>query len=72
LHDLRRTARSLMARAGVPGEHAEQCLGHTIGGIQGTYNRHDYHSEKLRAYEKLATLIQTIVNPQANVVALRG
>ena len=62
LHDLRRTARSLMARAGVPSEHAEQCLGHVIGGVKGTYNRHDYHSEKLRAYEKLASLIETIVN----------
>src|SRR5262249_19181551 len=30
LHDLRRTASSLMIRAGVPEAHAEQCLGHTI------------------------------------------
>ena len=27
LHDLRRTARSLMSRAGVPSDHAERCLG---------------------------------------------
>jgi integrase len=72
LHDLRRTAGSLMSRAGVPAEHAEQCLGHVIGGVHGTYNRHDYHSEKLRAYEKLAALINTITNPESNVVALRG
>jgi integrase len=72
LHDLRRTARSLMARAGVPSEHAEQCLGHTIGGVAGTYNRHDYHSEKLRAYEKLATMVDAIVHPAANVVPLRA
>jgi integrase len=72
LHDLRRTARSLMARAGVPDTHAEQCLGHTIPGVAGTYNRHSYHSEKLRAYEKLATLIESIVRPQANVVPMRG
>jgi integrase len=26
LHDLRRTARSLMSRAGVPSDHAERCL----------------------------------------------
>jgi hypothetical protein len=47
-------------------------LGHTIGGVKGTYNRHDYHSEKLRAYENLAALIETIVHPQPNVVALRA
>jgi integrase len=29
-HDLRRTARSLMSRAGVPSEHAELALGHVI------------------------------------------
>jgi integrase len=70
LHDLRRTARSLMSRAGVPSEHAERCLGHVIGGVEGTYDRHDYRPEMLIAYEKLATLIQQIVEPQPNVVAM--
>ena len=70
LHDLRRTARSLMSRAGVPSEHAERCLGHVIGGVEGTYDRHDYRPEMLIAYEKLATLIQQIVEPQPNIVAM--
>jgi integrase len=70
LHDLRRTARSLLARAGVPSEHAERCLGHVLPGIQSTYNRHSYESEMLVAYEKLATLIEHITNPQPNVVPL--
>ena len=34
LHDLRRSARSLMARAGTPSEHAERCLGHVLPGIE--------------------------------------
>ena len=70
LHDLRRTARSLMARAGVPSEHAERCLGHVIPGIQGTYDRHSYREEMRVAYERLATLISGIVDPQPNVVAM--
>jgi integrase len=70
LHDLRRTARSLMSRAGVPSEHAEKCLGHTIGGVKGIYDRHNYANEMSLAYEKLARLIEQVVNPQANVVAL--
>jgi integrase len=41
LHDLRRTARSLMSRAGVSSDHAERCLGHVISGIRGTYDKHD-------------------------------
>jgi integrase len=70
LHDLRRTARSLMSRVGVPSHHAERCLGHVVGGVEGVYDRHDYRPEMLIAYEKLATLIQQIVNPQPNVVAM--
>jgi|SRR5215211_4905559 len=72
LHDLRRTARSLMSRAGVPSDHAERCLGHVIGGVRGTYDRHEYHAEKKQAYEALAAQIERIVAPQQNVVPLRA
>jgi len=68
LHDLRRTARSLMSRAGVSSDHAERCLGYVLPGIRGTYDRHEYLSEKRCAFETLATLIQRIVNPTDNVV----
>jgi integrase len=72
LHDLRRTARSLLSRAAVPADHSEQCLGHVLPGIRQTYDRHKYHSEKMRAYEALAALLERIVNPTDNVIALRG
>jgi len=72
VHDLRRTARSLMARAGVQTEIAERVLGHTQGELIETYDRHSYQDEMAAALEKLATLIERIVNPPAeNVVALR-
>jgi integrase len=72
LHDLRRTARSLMSRAGVPSDYAERCLGHVIGGVRGTYDRHEYRAEKARAFEALAGLVARIVDPKTNVVPLRG
>ena len=72
VHDLRRTGRSLMSRAGVPTDHAERCLGHVIGGVRGVYDRHEYLEEKRVAFEALASLVERIVNPQANVVAIRG
>jgi len=73
LHDCRRTARSLMSRAGVPTDHAERCLGHVIGGVRGVYDRHEYHAEKQQAFEALAALIERIVTgTQAGVVQLRG
>src|SRR5262249_21083594 len=71
LHDLRRTARSLMTRAGVSNDHAERVLGHVITGVHGIYNRHEYSAEKAHALRALAALIDNIVNPPAdNVVSL--
>ena len=68
LHDLRRTARSLMARAGVSSEVAERVLGHAIKGVEGTYNRHSYRDEKAEALRRLAALIGTILQPAAGKV----
>lgn len=70
LHDLRRTARSLMSRAGVTSDHAERCLGHVMLGVRGTYDRHEYEEEKRRAFDALAAQIERIVNPVENVVPL--
>lgn len=68
LHDLRRTARSLMSRAKVPADHAERVLGHVIGGVRETYDRHEYLDEKRDALEKLARLIELILKPPAENV----
>jgi integrase len=69
LHDCRRTARSLMSRAGVPSDHAERCLGHVISGVRGVYDRHEYHTEKGQAFEALAGIVERIVSgAQAGVV----
>jgi integrase len=70
LHDLRRTARSLMSRAGISTEHSERVLGHATRGIVGVYDRHHYRDEKREALAKLAALIDSIVHPRENVVAL--
>ena len=71
LHDLRRTAKTLMARAGVRPDISERVLGHVIAGVEGTYDRHSYADEKRDALEKLAAMIERILNPQpSNVVTL--
>jgi integrase len=70
LHDLRRTARSLMSRAGVSDEHAEHTLGHKLQGVKRVYNRYDFFKEKSDALAKLATLIEHIVHPVDNVLPL--
>jgi integrase len=71
LHDLRRTAKTLMARAGVRPDISERVLGHVIAGVEGTYDRHSYADEKREALEKLAAMIERILNPlPANVERL--
>lgn len=73
IHDLRRTARSLMSRAGVRPDIAERVMGHVIPGVEGVYDRHSYFEEKKDALNRLAALIDTIVNPPAlNVMPLRA
>jgi integrase len=63
LHDLRRTARTLLSRAGVDADICERCLGHSLGTIRGVYDRHSFAPEMLAAFERLATLITNIVDP---------
>jgi integrase len=73
LHDLRRTAKTLMARAGVRPDISERVLGHVIGGVEGVYDRHAYITEKKEALEKLGVMVQQIVTPPSgsNVVLLK-
>jgi hypothetical protein len=71
LHDLRRTAKTLMSRAGVRPDISERVLGHVIDGVEGVYDRYEYLEEKRDALERLATQIERIINPPVdNVVRL--
>jgi integrase-like protein/Arm domain-containing DNA-binding protein len=67
-HDLRRSARSLLSRAGVSSDHAERVLGHVIPGVRGVYDRHTFLSEKTHALEALAALVERILHPTDAVV----
>jgi integrase len=64
-HDLRRTAGTLMAKAGVPKEIRGRVLNHVAGAktLRSTdvYNVHDYHKEKRKALTKVERAVsQTI------------
>jgi integrase len=67
LHDLRRTARTLMSRGGASAEHSERVLGHVIGGVEGVYDKHDYLPEKRDALDKLAREVECILFPPPKV-----
>ena len=73
LHDLRRTAKTLMQRAGVASHISERVLGHVIPGVEGVYDQYSYVPQKRDALERLAAEIGRILKPTPdNVVALRG
>jgi integrase len=72
LHDLRRTGKTLMARAGVRPDISERVLGHAIPGVEGTYDRHSYADEKRDALKKLAAMIERILNSLPSNVETLG
>ncbi len=60
-HDLRRTARTELARLGISDEVAERVLNHAPGGLLETYNRHRYRAEIAEALERWAAELLRIV-----------
>jgi integrase len=68
VHDLRRTGRSLLARAGISREIGERIMGHVLPGVEGTYNRFDYFEQKSHALAALANLIDDILHPTLDKV----
>ncbi len=71
-HDLRRTAASLMAGAGVSPFTVERVLNHSLGKVQKIYNRHSYDREKRQALDSwgrtLAGIVAGEVETADNVV----
>jgi integrase len=63
LHDLRRTAASGMARAGVSPHVVEKVLNHisgTISGVAAVYNRYGYDAEKREALEGWGRVLEQL------------
>lgn len=72
-HDLRRTCRTFLAEIGIPREHAEAVLSHTLQGVEGTYNRHHYDREKQQALEAWSRkLISIITGTESKVIDIKS
>ncbi|WP_185731705.1 tyrosine-type recombinase/integrase [Burkholderia contaminans] len=59
-HDLRRTVRTILASLGCPRDVGEVMLGHVLGGVEGTYNRHTYDRERRYWITKLDTHLEQL------------
>lgn len=66
-HDLRRTARTNMARIGVLDEVGEEVINHMKPGVVGVYNKYRYDEEKKDALQKWeALLLEILATKQLN------
>jgi integrase len=61
-HDLRRTARTNMARVGVTDEIGEEVMNHIKPGVVGVYNKYRYDAEKKEALQKWEQLLKIILS----------
>lgn len=62
VHDLRRTARTLLASLKVPPHISERCLNHKLRGVEGIYDHYDYFDERFEALTQLSDLVSDFVN----------
>jgi integrase len=68
LHDLRRTAASIMGKIGVAPHVIEAILNHKSGiisGIAAIYNKYDYEREKRIGLERYGQYLESLVEPIA-------
>ena len=62
-HDLRRTAATLMAGAGVSGDVIDECLNHMIESrVRRIYIRDRRKAAQARAFEMLGVILESLVN----------
>lgn len=57
IHDMRRTAKTLLASLGVQPHISERCLNHKIKGVEGIYDGYDYFEERKAALNALSSLL---------------
>ena len=73
LHDLRRTARTLMSRLGVAEDLAELAIGHVRDDLVRRYNKDEAWSGRSDAFTKVSDHVATLIGARegATVIALR-
>lgn len=62
IHDMRRTAKTLLASLGVQPHISERCLNHKIKGVEGIYDGYDYFEERKAALKALSDLLEQLEN----------
>jgi integrase len=68
VHDLRRTASTLLHENGWASDVVEKALNHTIGGVRGVYNRAEYSSQRREMHQFWADYIEILMTKGSQVV----
>ena len=71
IHDLRRTAATYMAQAGVDRIVISKILNHAEGGVTGIYDRFRYDSQKRNALDAWSDRLLQIMESNGNVISFR-
>jgi integrase len=61
IHDLRRTASTLLHESGWASDVVEKALNHTIGGVRGVYNRAEYEPQRREMLQFWADYIEQLM-----------
>ncbi len=61
VHDLRRTASTLLHENGWASDVVEKALNHTIGGVRGVYNRAEYAPQRREMLQFWADFIEQLM-----------
>lgn len=62
IHDLRRTASTLLHENGWSSDVVEKALNHTIGGVRGVYNKAEYAPQRRKMLQFWADYIESLVS----------
>jgi integrase len=71
IHDLRRTASTLLHEKGWASDVVEKALNHTIGGVRGVYNRAEYSEQRKAMLQAWADAIDALA-PASSLVVSRA
>ena len=71
IHDLRRTASTLLHEHDWPSDVVEKALNHTIGGVRGVYNRAEYAEQRREMLQVWSDYINGLA-PAGNFVIGAG
>ena len=71
VHDLRRTASTLLHEAGFDSDWIEKCLAHEQRGVRAIYNKAEYAEQRRTMLQRWADMLDGWIHNGGNVVPIR-